>query len=140
MEICELTSLHDGGLLYLTQEVAVPKWLLVMLGRATVDGQKLLVLVANATLKSPQLLMQGTVLLSHTSDLLLKGFDLPCISTETTTLFRNDALGVVLQLEHVLSISHHVRPTSVVVVLEDVARLINVCRPLWIRAVLDRVQ
>jgi hypothetical protein len=111
-----------------------------MLGRATVVGQKLLVLVANATLKSPQLLMQGTVLLSHTSDLLLKGFDLPCISTETTTLFRNDALGVVLQLEHVLSISHHVRPTSVVVVLEDVARLINVCRPLWIRAVLDRVQ
>jgi hypothetical protein len=55
----------------------------------------------NATLKSPQLLAQGTVILSHTFDLLLKGFDLPSISTEVTTLSSNDALGVMLQLEHV---------------------------------------
>jgi hypothetical protein len=101
-----------------------------VLGRVTVDGQKLLVLVTNATLKSPQLLVQGTMLLSHTSDLLLKGFDLPCISTKMTTLSSNDALDVVLQLEHVLGISRHVRPTSVIMVLEDIARLINVCHPL----------
>jgi hypothetical protein len=101
-----------------------------VLSRATVDSQKLLVLVANATLKSPQLLAQGTVLLSHMSDLLLKGFDLPCISTKMMMLSSNDALGVMLQPEQVMSISRHVRPTSVVVILEDVARLINACLPL----------
>jgi hypothetical protein len=90
-----------------------------------VDGQKLLVLVVNETLKSPQLLAQGTMLLSHTSDLLLKGFDLPGISTKTTMLSSNDGLGVVLQLEQVLGISRHVRPTHMVVVLEDVAHLIH---------------
>jgi hypothetical protein len=61
-----------------------------------VDGQKLLVLVVNMTLTSPQLLAQGTMLLGHTLDLLLKGFDLPCVSTKMTTLSSNDALGVVL--------------------------------------------
>jgi hypothetical protein len=45
------------------------------------------------------------MLLAHTLDLLLKGFDLPCISTETTMLSSNDELGVVLQLEQVLGIS-----------------------------------
>jgi hypothetical protein len=89
-------SLSGGGLLCLTQEATVPKSLLVVLSRATVDGQKFLVLFTNATLKSPQLLTQGTMLLAHTLNLLLKGFDLPCISTETTTLSSNDALGVVL--------------------------------------------
>jgi hypothetical protein len=74
-------------------------------GPVTVDGQNLLVLVVNVTLKSPQLLAQGTMLLAHTLDLLLKGFDLPCISTETTMLSSNDELGVVLQLEQVLGIS-----------------------------------
>jgi hypothetical protein len=58
-----------------------------------------MVLVTNAILKSPQLLVQGTVLLGHTLDLLLKGFDLPCISIETMTLSSNNALGVMLQLE-----------------------------------------
>jgi hypothetical protein len=116
------------------------KQLLVALNRATIDGQKLMVLVMNVTLKSPQLLAQGTVHLSHTSILLLKGFDLPCITTEMKMLSSNDALGVMLQLEQVMGISHHVRPTSVVVVLEDVARLVNACHPLQIRAVLDRVQ
>jgi hypothetical protein len=105
-----------------------------------VDGQKHMVLVMNVTLKSPQLLAQGIVLLSHTYDLLLKGFDSPCISTETTTLYSNDALGAVQQLEHVMGISHHVCPTSMVAVLEDVACLIYACCPLQIRAVLDRVQ
>jgi hypothetical protein len=105
-----------------------------------IDGQKLLVLVTNATLKNPQLLVHGTMLLAHTLDLLLKGFDLPCISIKTVMLSSNDALGVVLQLEQVLGISCHVRPTTMVVVLEDVAHLINACRLLQIRAVLDRVQ
>jgi hypothetical protein len=54
-------------------------------------------------------------------------------------LSSNNALGVVLQLEQVLGISRHVHPTSVVVVLEDSAYLINVCHPLRIRVVLDRV-
>jgi hypothetical protein len=63
-----------------------------------------MVLVTNAILKSPQLLVQGTVLLGHTLDLLLKGFDLPCISIETMTLSSNNALGVMLQLEQVLRI------------------------------------
>jgi hypothetical protein len=101
-----------------------------------VDGQKLLLLVANTTLKSPQLLVQGTMFLSHTSDLLLKRFDLPCISTEMPALSSHDALGVVLQLEHVPGISCHVCPTSVVVVLEDVACLVLACHPLQIGAVL----
>jgi hypothetical protein len=58
-----------------------------------------MVLVTNVILKSPQLLVQGTALLGHTLDLLLKGFDLPCISIETMTLSSNNALGVMLQLE-----------------------------------------
>jgi hypothetical protein len=104
------------------------------------DGQKLLVLIAYATLKSPQLLAQSTVLLSNMDDLLLKGFDLPCISTEMMALPSKDALGVMLQLEYVLSISRHVRLPNVVVVLDDVSRLVHACRPLWIGADLDRVQ
>jgi hypothetical protein len=104
-----------------------------------VDGQKLLVVVANTTLKSPQLVAQCTVFLGHMSDIVLKGFDLPCISTEATTLSSNDAMGVMLQLEQVLGISHHVHQTSMVVVLEDVAHLINTCHTLRIRVVLDRV-
>jgi hypothetical protein len=105
-----------------------------------VDHQELLVLVANVTLKSHQLLAQGTVLLSHMPNLLLKGYDLPCLSTETTTLSHNDAFGVLLQLKQVLGISCHVCPTTVVVVLKDIACLINVCLPLQIGVVLDRVQ
>jgi hypothetical protein len=56
-----------------------------------------------------------------------------------TTLSCNSALGIVLQLELVLSISCHVCPTTMVVVLKDVARLINVHLPLWVGVVLDRV-
>jgi hypothetical protein len=95
-----------------------------------VDCQKLLVLITNATLMSPQLLVQGIMLLGHMPDLLLKEFDLPCISIETTTLSHNGVLGVVLESEQVLGISHHIRPTTMVVVLKDVAHLINVHLPL----------
>jgi hypothetical protein len=112
LEICELTSLRGGGLL-------------VTLDRAKVDGQKLLVLVTNVTLKSPQLLVQGTMLLINMPDLLLKGCDLPCISIETAALSSNDTMGVMLQLEHVLGMSRHVCPSSMVVVLEDVALLVH---------------
>jgi hypothetical protein len=94
----------------------------------------------NVILKSPQVVEQSAVLLDHTPDLLLKGFDLPCISTEMKMLSNNDALGVMLQLEQVLGISHNVCPTTMVVVLKDVACLINACPPLQIGAVLDRVQ
>jgi hypothetical protein len=38
----------------------------------------------------------------------------------------------MLQLEHVLGISRHVSPPSVIAVLDDVARLIHACRPLRI--------
>jgi hypothetical protein len=80
------------------------------------------------------------MLLGHTLSLLLKGFDLPCISTETAPLSCNDVLGVMLQLEQVLGISHHVRLTTMIVVLKDVTCLINARLPLRIRVVLDRVQ
>jgi hypothetical protein len=63
-------------------------------------------------------------------DLPLKGFVLPCISTEMTPLSCNDVLGVVLQLEQVLGISRHVRSTTVIVVPKYVARLINARLPL----------
>jgi hypothetical protein len=99
-----------------------------------------MILVAKATPKSPQLLVQGTMLLAHMLDLLLKGFDLPCITTKTAPLSCHDALGAVLQLEQVLSIPCHVHTTTMVVVLKDVACLINACLPLWIRVVLDGVQ
>jgi hypothetical protein len=104
-----------------------------------VDSQELLILVMKVTLKVPQLLAQGTVLLGHTPDLLLKGIDLPCIDTEMLTLSRNGVMRALLQLEHVVAISHHVRPTTMIVVLKDVARLIDVCHPLQIRVVLNRV-
>jgi hypothetical protein len=105
-----------------------------------VDGQKFLVLVASTTLKSPKLLAQGTMLLGHTPDLLPKRSDLPCTTTEMKMLSSNDILGIMLQLEQVLGISRHVHPTTMVVVLKDVAHIINACPPLRIRAVLDRVQ
>jgi hypothetical protein len=140
LEILKLPCLSDGGILCLVQEAVVSKYLLVMLGRAMVDGQELLVLVTNMTLKSPQLLAQGTVVLGHMPDLLLRGFNLPCISIETMTLSNNNALGVVLQMEQVLGISSHVCPTTVVVVLKDIARLFNAYPPLRIRVVLDQVQ
>jgi hypothetical protein len=84
-------------------------------------------------------LVHGTILLGDTADLLGKGLYLLGISTKRAPLSCNDALGVMLQLEQVLGIAHHVRPTTVLVILEDVARCIRVCLPLRVRAVLDRV-
>jgi hypothetical protein len=55
-------------------------------------------------------------------------------------LLRNDVLIVVLQLKQALSISDHVRPATVVVDLKDIAHHIHASLPLWVRAVLDRVQ
>jgi hypothetical protein len=80
------------------------------------------------------------MLLAYMLDLSFKGFDLPYISAETAVLSCNSALGVLLQLEHVLGVSRHVRPTVMVVVLKDIVRLINARLPLWIRVVLNWVQ
>jgi hypothetical protein len=52
----------------------------------------------------------------------------------------NDVLGVMLELVYVLGIVCHVRPTTVVVDLIEVASLIHVSRPLWVGAVQDGVQ
>jgi hypothetical protein len=74
----------------------VPKQLLVTLGRAAVDSQELLVLVAEVTLQVSHLLAHDTMLLGHTTDLLVKGLDLLGIATKATPLSCNDALGVML--------------------------------------------
>jgi hypothetical protein len=92
------------------------------------------------TLQVSHLLTHDTILLGHTTDLLGKGLDLLGITTKTTPLSGNDALGVMLQLEQVLGIACHVCPTTMVVILEDVACLIHACLPLWVGAVLDQVQ
>jgi hypothetical protein len=80
------------------------------------------------------------MLLGHVTDLLHKGLDLLCITSQMTLRSCNDALGVVLQLEQMLGITCHVRPTTVVVVLKDIARLIHACIPLRVEVVLDQVQ
>jgi hypothetical protein len=130
LEILKLTGLGDGGLLCLPRKAMVLKQLLVTLGRAAVDGQDLLVLVVKVTLQVPHLLTHDTILLGHMSGLLRKGLELLGITTKMTPLFDNKVLGVMLQLEQVLGATHHVRPTTVVVVLKDVARLIHACLPL----------
>jgi hypothetical protein len=121
------------------QKATVPKQFLVMLDRAAVDGRELLVLVTKVTLQVSHLLAHDTILLGHTTNLLGKGLDLLGITTKTAPLSCNDALGVMLQLEQVLGIARHVHPTTMVVVLKDVARLIHVFLPLWVGAVMDRV-
>jgi hypothetical protein len=74
------------------------------------------------------------------TDLLGNGLDLLGITTKTAPLSGNNALGVVLQLEQVLGIARHVRPTTMVVIMKDVACLIHVCLPLRVRVVLDWIQ
>jgi hypothetical protein len=66
-----------------------------------------------------------TILLGHMTDLLGKGLDLLGITTKMAPRSCNDVLGVMLQLEHVLGIAHHVCPTTMVVVLKDIAHLIH---------------
>jgi hypothetical protein len=74
------------------------------------------------------------------TDLLGDALDFLGITNKPAPLLHNDALSVVLQLKQVLGISGHVRPTTVVVNLKDIAPLIHVSLPLWVRAVLDRIQ
>jgi hypothetical protein len=74
------------------------------------------------------------------ADLLGEALDFLGIANKTASLLRNDVLSVVLQLKQMLGISGHVRPATVVVNLKDIAHLIHVSLPLWVRSVLDRVQ
>jgi hypothetical protein len=88
-----------------------------------------------ATLQVYDLLAHSTNLLGLAVDLLGEVLDFLCIANKTASLLCNDALSVVLQLKQMLGISGHVRPATVVVNLKDITSL-----PLWVRAVLDRVQ
>jgi hypothetical protein len=76
------------------------------------------------------LLTHNTILLGHATDLLGEALDFLAISNKPTLLLHNDALSVVLQLKQVLGISSHVRPTTVVVNLKDIAHLIYASLPL----------
>jgi hypothetical protein len=111
-----------------------------MLRRMTETTQKCLLLVAKVTPQVPNLLMHDTILLGHTADLLGEVIYLLSITNKAALLLCNDALSVMMQLEQVLGISYHVRPTTVVVNLKDVAHLIHASLPFWVRAVLDRIQ
>jgi hypothetical protein len=93
-----------------------------------------------ATLQVPNLLMHGTNHLGLATDLLGEVPDFLGIPNKTALLLRNNALSVVLQLKQVMGISGHVCPATVEVNLKDIAHLIHVSFPLWVKAVLDRVQ
>jgi hypothetical protein len=93
-------------------------------------AQKCLFLVTKVTLQVPDLLTHGTNLLGLAADLLGEALDFLGIANKTTSLLCNDALSVVLQLKQMLGISSHVRPTTVVVKLKDIAHLICVSLPL----------
>jgi hypothetical protein len=93
-----------------------------------------------ATLQVPNLLTHNTILQGHATDLLGEILDLLGITKKVAPLLRNDALCVVLQLEQALGMSCHICLAIVVVNLKDVARLIHASLPLWVRAVLDRIQ
>jgi hypothetical protein len=92
--------------------------------------QQCLILVANVTLHVSNLLAYDTILLGHTTNLLVEVCDLLDIATKMALLCSNDALGVVLQLEQVMGIACHVRPTTVVVDPIDVTCLIHAGLPL----------
>jgi hypothetical protein len=92
------------------------------------------------TLQVPDLLSYDTNLLGLTTDLLGEVLDFLSITNKMAPLLCNDALSVVLQPKQVLSISGHVRLTTVVVDLKDIAHRIHARLPLWVKAVLDRVQ
>jgi hypothetical protein len=63
-----------------------------MLGRSTIDSQKLLVLITEVTLQVSHLLARNTILLGHTAGLLGKGLDLLGITTKMTPTPYNDAV------------------------------------------------
>jgi hypothetical protein len=92
------------------------------------------------TLQVPDLLKHITILLGHATDLLGEALDILGITNKLALLHRNDALSVVLQLKQVLGIASHEHPATVVVNLKDIAHLIHVSFPLWLIAVLDRIQ
>jgi hypothetical protein len=111
-----------------------------MLRRATETAQKCIFLVMKVTLQVPVLLTHDTNLLGLAADLLGEALDFLGIANKTTSLLCDDALSVVLQLKQMSGISDFVRPTTVVMNLKDIAHLIHASVPLWVRAVLDRVQ
>jgi hypothetical protein len=103
-------------------------------------AQKCLLLITNATLQVPDLLPYVTNLLGLVTDLLGEVLDFLGITDKMAPLLHNNALSVMLQLKQVLGTSGHVRPSTMIVNLKDIARLIHVSLPLWVRAILDRVQ
>jgi hypothetical protein len=103
-------------------------------------AQKCIFLVTEATLQVPDLLAHSTNLLGLAADLLGEVLNFLGIANKTTSLLHSDALSVMLQLKQMLGISGHVRPTTMVVNLKDIAHLIHTSLPLRVRAVLDRVQ
>jgi hypothetical protein len=82
----------------------------------------------------------NTNLLGLAADLLSEALDFLGIAIKTAVLLCDNALSVVLQLKQMLGISNHVCPTTMVMNLKDIAHLIHVSLPLWVRLVLDRVQ
>jgi hypothetical protein len=102
-------------------------------------AQKCLFLVKKATLQVSYLLTHGTNLLGLAADLLGETLGFLGIANKIASLLCGDALSVMLQLKHMLGISDHVRPTTVVMNLKDIAHLIHVSLSLCVRSVLDRV-
>jgi hypothetical protein len=84
--------------------------------------------------------MHDTNLLGLEADLLGEALDFLCIANKMASLLCDDTLSVVLQLKQMLGISGHVRPATVVMNPKDIAHLIHASLPLWVKAVLDRVQ
>jgi hypothetical protein len=111
--------------------------LLVVLAQASVHSQQLLVLVMNSTLEAPCLLAQGTVVSTHVFNLHLQFLDFPCIGAETTILCCSSAVGVLMELEHVLGISYHALPPSTVVLLVDIICPFDTRLPLRIGVALN---
>jgi hypothetical protein len=103
-------------------------------------AQKCILLVMKATLQVSNLLTHRTILLDLVTDLLGEVLDFLDITNKTASLLHNDALSVVLQLKQVLGLLGHIHLATVVVNLKDIAHHINMSLPLWVRAVLDRIQ
>jgi hypothetical protein len=93
-------------------------------------AQKCLFLVTKVTLQVPDLLTHGTNLLGLAANLLGEALDLLGLANKMASLLRDDALSVVLQLKQMLGISDHVRPSTVVMNLKDIAHLIHASLPL----------
>jgi hypothetical protein len=83
--------------------------------------------------------VHDTILLGHRANLLGKVLDLLGITNKTALLLHNDELSVMLQLEQVLGIVCHVRPTTAVVDPMKISCLIHASLPLRVGAALDRV-